>query len=94
MQAYVLSARPLILQTLTEDFKTRIEKRLEAICKENQRFERIVVSRDEALAMFQENKFKVRTRSRIPSLTKHTPQPPCLRLSKQTRCTHTYAWLP
>lgn len=28
--------------------------------KENQRFERIEVSRDEALGMFTENKFKVR----------------------------------
>ncbi len=27
--------------------------------KEKQRFERVVVSREEALAMFQENKFKV-----------------------------------
>ena len=29
------------------------------IMKEKQRFERVVVSREEALAMFQENKFKV-----------------------------------
>ena len=28
--------------------------------KSNQRFERVAVSRDEALSMFQENKFKVR----------------------------------
>jgi threonyl-tRNA synthetase len=37
-----------------------IEKRIESIVKESQRFERVVVTRDEALAMFQENKFKVR----------------------------------
>lgn len=48
-------------KVLTDGDKARVEKRLEAISKENQRFERIVVSRDEALTMFQENKFKVRT---------------------------------
>jgi threonyl-tRNA synthetase len=37
---------------------------VEAASKESQRFERLVVSRDEALAMFQENKFKVRLRAR------------------------------
>ncbi len=37
----------------------QIVGRIEAIAKENQRFQRVVVSRDEALAMFQENKFKV-----------------------------------
>lgn len=34
--------------------------------KERQVFERIVVSRDEALAMFQENKFKVEIISDLP----------------------------
>jgi threonyl-tRNA synthetase len=46
-------------KTLTEGDKERIESRVEASIKENQKFERIVVSREEALAMFQENKFKV-----------------------------------
>jgi threonyl-tRNA synthetase len=32
---------------------------MEAAAKENQRFERVEVPRDEALSMFQENKFKV-----------------------------------
>jgi threonyl-tRNA synthetase len=44
---------------LTDAEKPTIEKAIEAVCKEGQRFERIVVSRDEALSMFQENKFKV-----------------------------------
>lgn len=47
------------MQSLSETERVRIEKRIEAIAKEGQRFERIVVSRDEALAMFTENKFKV-----------------------------------
>ncbi len=46
-------------RTLTEADKGRIEKRIDQAIKENQRFERVVVSRDEALEMFQENKFKV-----------------------------------
>lgn len=39
--------------------------------KANQRFERVAVSRDEALSMFQENKFKVPRccRSLAPLLT-------------------------
>jgi hypothetical protein len=44
---------------LTDAEKPQIEKAIEAVCKEGQRFERIVVTRDEALSMFQENKFKV-----------------------------------
>ncbi|GFH32199.1 threonyl-tRNA synthetase, partial [Haematococcus lacustris] len=46
------------VRALTEGDRPRIEKRMEAAAKEGQRFERVVVSRDEALAMFQENKFK------------------------------------
>ncbi len=52
-------------QSLSEEFRSRIEKRLESIFKENQKYERLVVSRDEALAMFQENKFKVRGSARV-----------------------------
>jgi len=47
------------VQTLSETDRTRIEKRVEQAVKEGQKFERIEVTRDEALAMFLENKFKV-----------------------------------
>jgi hypothetical protein len=50
----------LPLQTLGDADRPNIEKRIESIIKDNQRFQRVVVSRDEALGMFQENKFKVR----------------------------------
>eukprot|EP00882_Tetradesmus_deserticola_P007840 GHRQ01008252.1.p1 GENE.GHRQ01008252.1~~GHRQ01008252.1.p1 ORF type:complete len:406 (+),score=191.43 GHRQ01008252.1:88-1305(+) len=43
-----------------------IEKRIESIVKEGQRFERVVVSRAEALAMFQENKFKIEIINGLP----------------------------
>eukprot|EP00983_Pelagomonas_calceolata_P076994 1153677-Pelagomonas_calceolata.AAC.5 len=46
------------LQTLTEGDRARIEKRVEQAVKEGQKFERVEVTRDEALAMFLENKFK------------------------------------
>ena len=36
-----------------------MEKRIDAAAKEGFKFERVVVSRDEALSMFAENKFKV-----------------------------------
>lgn len=36
------------------------------IVKEKQRFTRVVVSREEALAMFQENKFKVEIITGLP----------------------------
>lgn len=58
--AVPLSSCPCItMQVITEGDRARIEKRVEAAGKENQKFERVVVSRDEALTMFQENKFKV-----------------------------------
>lgn len=47
------------LQTLGDADRPNIEKRIESIIKDNQLFQRVVVSRDEALGMFQENKFKV-----------------------------------
>ncbi len=46
-------------QTLTDADRAVIRKRMEDSIKASHRFERIVVSRDEALGMFQENKFKV-----------------------------------
>lgn len=46
-------------KTLTDADKARVQKRIEAAVKEGQKFERIAVSRDEALGMFTENKFKV-----------------------------------
>ena len=36
------------------------------VVKESQSFQRVVVTRDEALAMFQENKFKVEIISGLP----------------------------
>jgi threonyl-tRNA synthetase len=50
-------------QVLGDPERLVIEKRIESIVKEGQRFERVVVTRDEALAMFQENKFKVRSQA-------------------------------
>lgn len=47
------------MQVLSDHDRPAIEKRVESIIKDNQRFQRVVVSRDEALGMFQENKFKV-----------------------------------
>ena len=49
-----------VTQTLSESDRGRIEKRVEQATKDSQRFERVEVTRDEALAMFTENKFKVR----------------------------------
>eukprot|EP00197_Chlamydomonas_leiostraca_P002015 CAMPEP_0202857222 /NCGR_PEP_ID=MMETSP1391-20130828/251_1 /ASSEMBLY_ACC=CAM_ASM_000867 /TAXON_ID=1034604 /ORGANISM="Chlamydomonas leiostraca, Strain SAG 11-49" /LENGTH=715 /DNA_ID=CAMNT_0049536001 /DNA_START=82 /DNA_END=2229 /DNA_ORIENTATION=+ len=54
-------------RSLSEGDKARIEKRVEAAAKESQRFERLVVSRDEALAMFGENKFKIEIISALPA---------------------------
>jgi hypothetical protein len=51
-------------QALADADRAAIEKRIEGVIKDNQRFQRVVVSRDEALGMFQENKFKVRVRAR------------------------------
>lgn len=50
------------------------------VVKETQSFQRVAVSRDEALAMFQENKFKVEIISNLPetatiSLYRCTPPP-------------------
>lgn len=47
------------MQVLTDADKAAVEKGIDEVVKAGQRFERVVVSRDEALAMFQENKFKV-----------------------------------
>ena len=44
---------------LSPDNVDEIEKRMKAIIGEKQPLQRIVVSRDEALGMFAENKFKV-----------------------------------
>mmetsp|Transcript_16660 Transcript_16660/g.40841 ORF Transcript_16660/g.40841 Transcript_16660/m.40841 type:complete len:725 (+) Transcript_16660:212-2386(+) len=46
-------------RTLSDHERDSIQKRMEGICKDKQPFQRIVVSRDEALEMFAENKFKV-----------------------------------
>lgn len=54
-------------RTLTEPEKARLEKRIEAVAKEAQRFERVVVTRDEALSMFQENKFKIEIINGLPA---------------------------
>eukprot|EP00201_Polytomella_parva_P004255 CAMPEP_0175087738 /NCGR_PEP_ID=MMETSP0052_2-20121109/29998_1 /TAXON_ID=51329 ORGANISM="Polytomella parva, Strain SAG 63-3" /NCGR_SAMPLE_ID=MMETSP0052_2 /ASSEMBLY_ACC=CAM_ASM_000194 /LENGTH=655 /DNA_ID=CAMNT_0016360119 /DNA_START=1538 /DNA_END=3505 /DNA_ORIENTATION=+ len=54
-------------KNLSESDKSRIEKRVDSAIKENQKFQRIVVSRDEALAMFQENKFKLEIINGLPA---------------------------
>ncbi|GLC55278.1 hypothetical protein PLESTB_000967300 [Pleodorina starrii] len=54
-------------RTLGEADKGRIEKRYETAVKESQKFQRVVVSRDEALSMFQENKFKIEIIQGLPS---------------------------
>lgn len=60
----ICTSSPLCtLQVLGESDKPTIEKHIDNIVKESQRFDRVVVSREEALAMFQENKFKVRGHS-------------------------------
>ena len=45
---------------LSQEEWPRITARMEAIAKEGQPFQRVEVSRDEALSMFQENPFKAR----------------------------------
>jgi threonyl-tRNA synthetase len=45
---------------LTDGDRPTIEKSIEKVIKEDQKFQRVVVTREEALSMFQENKFKVR----------------------------------
>mmetsp|Transcript_9084 Transcript_9084/g.26054 ORF Transcript_9084/g.26054 Transcript_9084/m.26054 type:complete len:718 (+) Transcript_9084:353-2506(+) len=53
--------------TLTDSDLTRVEKRVSNAIKEKQRFQRVVVSRDEALEMFQENKFKIEIIQGLPA---------------------------
>jgi len=53
-------------KTLGESDKDKIKKRMELAVKEKQKFERVVVSRDEALSMFLENKFKVELITNLP----------------------------
>jgi hypothetical protein len=67
-------------RTLTDADKGVLEKRVEKIIKEGQKFERVEVSRAEALSMFEENKFKVRlgpqpprTHTRVPALGMTAP---------------------
>jgi hypothetical protein len=61
-------------QVLGDPERPVIEKRIELIVKEGQRFERVVVTRDEALAMFQENKFKVGWKPQLLLLLQHMQQ--------------------
>jgi len=51
----------------TEEDVKRIEKRFDAITKEAQVYQRAVVTREEALAMFQENPFKVEIIEGLPA---------------------------
>jgi threonyl-tRNA synthetase len=46
-------------RSLGENDKNAIKKRMEQVSKEKQEFQRIVVSKEEALDMFKENKFKM-----------------------------------
>eukprot|EP01026_Neomeris_dumetosa_P069076 TRINITY_DN6808_c0_g2_i1.p1 TRINITY_DN6808_c0_g2~~TRINITY_DN6808_c0_g2_i1.p1 ORF type:complete len:773 (+),score=103.25 TRINITY_DN6808_c0_g2_i1:143-2320(+) len=54
-------------RTIGDTDRPQIQKRMEAISKESQPFQRIVVTRDEALAMFQENKFKLEIIGGLPA---------------------------
>jgi threonyl-tRNA synthetase len=54
--------------TLNEDDLQRVEKRVTNAIKEKQPFQRIEVSRAEALAMFQENKFKIELIENLPEV--------------------------
>lgn len=53
-------------RTLTPEDTEIIKGRMEKIIKEKQEFQRIVVSRAEALEMFEENKFKIELISNLP----------------------------
>eukprot|EP00198_Chlamydomonas_reinhardtii_P006862 XP_001696198.1 threonine-tRNA ligase [Chlamydomonas reinhardtii] len=54
-------------RTLTEADKARLEKRIEGSVKESQKFQRVVVTREEALSMFEENKFKIEIIQGLPA---------------------------
>ena len=54
-------------RSLTEDDCRQVEKAMEKAVKEKQVFERVEVSREEALSMFEENKFKVEIIAALPS---------------------------
>eukprot|EP00884_Botryococcus_braunii_P020679 jgi/Botrbrau1/7295/Bobra.0318s0027.1 len=54
-------------RTLADGDRADINKAIDRITKEKQAFQRVVVSRDEALQMFQENKFKVEIISGLPA---------------------------
>lgn len=53
-------------RTLSDVDRPKLEKRMEASIKEKQHFQRVEVSRAEALAMFQENKFKIEIINGLP----------------------------
>lgn len=46
-------------KSLKEEDMPALEKQMQDAVKENQPFQRIEVTREEALSMFEENKFKV-----------------------------------
>ncbi|KAK3246693.1 hypothetical protein CYMTET_43779 [Cymbomonas tetramitiformis] len=54
-------------RSLVDSDRAVLAKKMEAIVKEKQGFQRVVVGRDEALAMFEENKFKVEIISALPA---------------------------
>jgi threonyl-tRNA synthetase len=54
-------------RSLTEEDCRMVEKAMEKAVKEKQVFERVEVTREEALAMFQENKFKVEIITALPA---------------------------
>jgi len=53
-------------RTLVEEDKSAISQAMNKFIKEKQNFERVVVTREEALGMFEENKFKVELISSFP----------------------------
>ena len=62
LPAFTLTQR----QTSCQSIMYAANMLLVQVVKESQSFQRVVVSRDEALAMFQENKFKVEIISGLP----------------------------
>lgn len=55
-------------RSIREEDLTTIEKKIQTVINERQVFQRVRVSREEALGMFQENKFKVELINGLPEV--------------------------
>lgn len=55
-------------RTIREEDLAAIEKKIQTVINERQVFQRVRVSREEALGMFQENKFKVELINGLPEV--------------------------